>query len=337
MHPSLLNQFRGAYLGAALGDVLGCSVFAWNNPNPDAHLSLGAIALAYTRDLLGATAHPLDEENDGHNTPLVPLQAMAAQVALGLPGAVYFHDDLTEFQRQMAEQRDRWCPTLAKEPRSELQLLDDGLLLLALLVAAVLQQRLDPTRAIAPLRSELERLGRSPLLLDYLRCIEEQLNQHQPLAIAQLHLEHLTNVRTPAQTVLLALVLALYLALTSLTDLPVTLCRIQVLTSRTVYTSLPLEFWTFQRLLSFVAGLIVGAYNGLEGIPLAWRHCLTTGAYRQAQDVPPGVMEKTWGVGSEIELLQLVDPLFAQWSGADEGSRFLTAVSGLAIASPPTA
>ncbi|MBF2079224.1 MAG: hypothetical protein IGR76_12060 [Synechococcales cyanobacterium T60_A2020_003] len=333
MHQSLLNQFRGAYLGAVLGDVLASGR---SSLDQETALPLGAIALSHTQALIG-------QDPDFGAVSRWIGQSLASdtliQLTFGVSGAIFFHDDLLELQRYLAAQRPQWCPKLAAESMEIVRAVEEGVLILAIVMSGILQQCFQPLTAIATVRQMLETLGRSPELMDsYLSCLEAMLAERQPLAIATIMVHQLESpepsavpaLKTVAQTV----AIALYAALSSLEHPSLALQRIQMLQSAD-HQSPPI-FKDFRRFAGLMTGMIVGAYNGLEGIPLAWRYSLTPAAHHSHQGVPPDYLGTYWNVVSEVDVLQWVDQLFARWAGADQCSYFFTSMPTLAIASPPT-
>lgn len=333
MHQSLLNQFRGAYLGAVLGEVLASG---HSSRDPETTLPLGAIALSHTQALIG------QEPDFGCISRWIG-QSLASdiliQLTFGVSGSIFFHDDLLELQRYLAAQRPRWCPMLAAESVEIVRAVEEGILILAIVMSGILQQCFQVPTAIATVRQMLGTLGRLPGIMDgYLSCLEDMLATRQPLAIATIMLHQLESPEPSADPALRAMrqtvAIALYTALSSLDHPSLALQRIQMV--RSADHQHPPIFKDFHRLAGLITGMIVGAYNGLEGIPLAWRYSLTPAAHHSNQGVSPDYLGTYWNVVSEVDVLQWVDQLFARWAGADQCSYFFTSMPTLAIASPPT-
>jgi hypothetical protein len=349
MHQSLLNQFRGAYLGAMLGDGLaqnGANCIKQSCPTPP--LPFGAIALRCTQTLilsaLGKTVPaPVLAE------PRSPLERLESLLALAFPCALFYHDDLIQFQIEIAQQQHQWCPEFTQQcSAAEQQHLDNSVLIFAVILSRILHHQFDPLnpeQAIAPLMTDLELSQRSPSWHTALTALADIVRSHQPLAIALEHLAQQVPQTKPTDLLDLALLWSLYLVFSSAADFPLSLRRVYFLKSPS-FGADALSPVPMYRLVMLLTGIMGGAYNGLEGIPLSWRQALLPDAHLlEPSDADPpvssallssNVLERQWQVMSEVEPLQLADQLFAVWSGADLLSDLFNATPSVAIASPFT-
>lgn len=287
MRSSLTSRFRGALLGAALGEVLGNNV-QWRGQklrSPDwfsvdrwgfssvetADQSWVQLALKVAQAL--TLNHRWQADALPQSFPDSPQQAGLAIATL--PLALYYHEDITQLRSHF----------------SALFPSDHGILETRLGVEAIaftlslsLHEQLLPALLIEQLLSELD------LAIDLL--FTQQLTQVQnfllnascsAIAISQL------RVLPPGKT--LAIAIALYCFLSTPAD-----PRLSILKAARLGYLPPLT--------CALVGALSGCYNGLEGLPLHWRRSLY-----------PALPKNRLGGLTERSPEAVADQLLLSWSG----------------------
>ena len=179
----------------------------------------------------------------------------------------------------------------------------------ASIINLALQNRLDPSGLIERLSLQIKELEPSvdhqqinghlfnPAVmseaLTLLQTIRQLVQQSTGLAFA---VEQLQETSTSLQT----FGLALYCFLSTPEESGLTIMR-------------ALRCHYQPQLTATLAGILTGAYNGLGGIPIAWRSGMH---YPQAERT---AISSLWQIPSEQSLRQLSEVLFAAWSGVDIG------------------
>lgn len=229
---------------------------------------------------------------------------VSAECALAtLPVALFSHDDVSKQQPLLLQTINLWrCP-----PSTEA-----GLLAVGYAIAQVLQERVDRftlvPHTITYLKHYLKQGTANPTaplldLIDTLKQVQALLQQGAGLHTA---IERLRARSTNGDST--AIALAFYCFLSTPDDLQLSLLR--------AARSGELASGELAPVTCALTGALSGAYNSLNGLPLAWR----TG----------NPMAVLWGL-SDPEMKQLATHLFAVWSGVYNPG---TATNRLAIAAP---
>lgn len=305
MHPSLLTQFRGALLGAAIGSCLSTTPppppyakrLPWQVTHTctDSGTSDGVkqaiqMAVSGTESLICWGKFNLAEWQSPIVAPTLPasFSSRAEKAIAVFPLLLFFHEDLPKLQLQLRQVTERWTVTELTESSepddAKSPTVDQAITVLGATIAHSLKHTLHPSTF---LQAQLS----LPTLTDPLRSLLSQI-QHR--------LETRTGFASWQEDLLkssqgddsqIAIGLALYCFLTTPDDFRLSLLR-------AIQTDYRLE------VVCPLVGVLSGAYNGVMGIPAQWRFAV---AASQAK-IP--VWQR-----STAEILQLADRLLAVWSG----------------------
>ncbi|WP_448596542.1 ADP-ribosylglycohydrolase family protein [Thermoleptolyngbya sp.] len=278
MGDRLLNQYRGALLGAALGQVLGAATLARDGqlaeplgfgefaPPDSLHDSIAGLGQSLLRLGEGLIHRP-------QQSIVLPSAVLANPSALAiatLPLALYAHDHPTQLRSHLWR-LDAPAPSLAVA------------LTVGELVSQAMHTDLPPSELIERVIAAQDLISIAPDLTAALQRVHGMADQAS-LAIAR----HALLAETPADCGPLCLALYCFLATP---DHP----AIALLRAAQRSPSL---------LASALVGALCGARNGISGLPATWRV--------QAQQ--SGRIAALWGV-SESALNSLASLLFAAWAG----------------------
>ncbi|MCG8364197.1 MAG: ADP-ribosylglycohydrolase family protein [Pseudanabaenales cyanobacterium] len=316
MQISLLSRFQGTLVGAAVGDILGAyrqqeggkqHTLSWLDSHhwqlgplsPSSSPAWGSQWVDSLNDWIGTDGR--NWSHLGQSCREIKLRNPAASAIALLPLIVISHDHPTRQRQALASTINQagW---------------DSAALVAALIVAAVinlaLQNRLAPARVISHLSSQIKELGHpannqqlknNPLsdpevlsdALTLLQVIQTLVRQPAELAATA---ELLQEISTPFR----ALGLALYCFLSTPEEYGLTVIR-------------ALRWGDQPQLAATLAGILAGVYNGLGGIPIAWRLGI------QRPLAGSAAISILWRIPSECILSQLSEVLLANWAGADLG------------------
>lgn len=332
MRYSLLSRFRGALLGAAIGEIWGAYGESWQlgvkQPSAlpsswgrlvvrgtEGLIRQGKLDLAdwgeptkRTRSFPTENGKAYEEANfPGYASPNTEEtyakydqnSAPGSGIVATVPVALFFHEDEAKLRQNLHQVADVW---------QDDSVLKDGTLAVGYAIALALKERLDPATLI-------------PETLNYLDVetpLVQQLRQVQTL------LEEGAGLETTLATLMpphseprpnAAIALAFYCFLSTLEDL-----RLSVVRAARCPQS---------QITSALAGALSGAYNSIAGIPVGWRLALG----KEKGD--NSALATLWGVHSETELLRLAARLLAAWSGVYDAEKFLIDTSLVSAVAAP--
>lgn len=317
MRYSLLSRFRGAFLGAALGEIWGAYGEAWQlgvTQQSSVPSSWGRLVVRGTEGLIrqgkldltdwqeslgetpGEALEGAGQSEKPHRTdktkPIPSREKIDTNKGVGailsaMPVALFFHEDEVKLRQNLQQVADVW---------QDDSVLKDGTLAIGYAIASALKEKLNRQTLIPQTLNYLDaetplvkQLRQVQVLLEQGAGLETTLNQLMP--------------RTLAPPPNLPVALAFYCFLSTWEDL-----RLSVL--RASRCPQP-------QITSAIAGALSGAYNSTAGIPVAWRLALEQ---QKGENSPLATL---WGVNSEAELLRLAARLLAAWSGVYDAEKFL--------------
>ncbi len=343
MRYSLLSQFQGVLVGAAIGELLGISWAAqvtqadqldltapqlplncpeqWqrllsstltgeklsaSEPRWGHLVVLGTQSLVQRGELNLADWQQFRQRHAQGTADLETLEASKMAIA-SLPIALFFHEDETKLYQNL-ERVGQWA---ASEPSSIL-----ASFIISLAIAQALQNQFHPQRSIPQMIAAITRLetrlGRPIAEADHMAILMQQLAQVQTLLEQQASLERarsqlcqpLQATPTPHELKQIQPIMAaLYCCLATPSD-----WRLAVLRS--------LQMKTAPALVATLTGAVSGAANSLAGIPVEWRLIL---------DQTNGIstLKSLWQVVEfEAEVIELASGLLATWSGTYDTQKF---------------
>lgn len=307
MRYTIESRFQGAFLGAAVGDMLGTFITgrSWDQ------LRLGLNW--WDSDIDGRPIRPspmegeLDQLSPGWGSQAVGgCKSLIARgrveensegneaTAIALPIALFFHEDAAKLRRSLNQ-----LAASSKETR-------DGILAMGYCLLQIAQEKLDPGSII-------------PQIITYIQSDGDRASE---LGQVQTLLETGASLETACSLLSNNISLALYCFLSTPEDF-----RLSVMRALRIARVQP-------QLVAALTGAMSGTYNSLAGIPVSWRIAMTR----------PKTAEKflnpCWGVTSGAEIVQLATNLFAAWSGVywptDPmfSEQFAQSPSGNAVAAP---
>ncbi|MGL5083539.1 MAG: hypothetical protein ACRC8A_18820 [Microcoleaceae cyanobacterium] len=331
----VLSQFQASLLGAFLGNTLGSTLGSTLGgkdlssliiaPTSSASLKLQA-ASSFTEHnvalsgLLRVAQMLIQSQSvqqvgwdrvwfqvEGKYPRKIEPSFGAAAVAV-LPIALLFHESSVERDRQLQSISQAWWPCVLEIAQIEVMVALSGAVAFACLGI------LNPARLIPQI---LSRLSPNSILTNQLQQVQGFIERRDGLGtVLESMNQSLQDCKVSALHQLyrdsLAVSLAFYCFLDTPEDFSLTLLR-------AAHTS------SFAPLTSIFSGMLSGAYNGLETIPVGWRSSLRqlNQGERVSQVEPefsddleavsPGFREP---FGREEKILQLGSQLFALWSGA---------------------
>lgn len=325
MRYSLLSRFRGAFVGAAIGEIRGAYGDSWQLGVKQSLLSpssWGRLVVRGTEGLIRQgkldladwqqpSQSTISTESENQkirqkvDSVILPVSYPAkregniAGIVTTLPVALFFHEDEAKLRQNLLQVADVW---------QDDSVLKDGTLAIGYAIALMLKERLDSATLIEEMINYVD--VETPLV--------NQLRQVQVLLEEGAGLEKTLATLMPKKSTPLMntpVALAFYCFLSTIEDLRLAVVRASRCPEPQV--------------TSAIVGALSGAYNSIGGIPVGWR--LALGKYSEG-DSP---LVRLWGLNSEAELLRLAARLLAAWSGVYDAEKFLIDTSFIpAVAAP---
>lgn len=313
MRDSLLSRFRGALLGVLLGEAIGTHT----SPQPSRWVWQQIIQGQFNGSLkatrLDSAAKPILAQVSALICPdQYPTQAteplshhpIAAGVEPDVPGteallltlplALLYHDQPVLYRTVLG--------TAINQQATEVMM---AATVVGHTISLILRERFVRSELIPQLLQDLDLYKLHPALTDQLIQVQSWIEEPTDLASVIRSVKHGSNIPASATPETMAVTLALYSFLCTPDDFRLSLLRSAQLPS--VLTS--------TLLTSMLTGAISGVYNGLLGLPIAWRQQIWLGEVDE--------LIQRWGVASEVEVEQLADCLLACWSGAIDPIQWL--------------
>ncbi|MDX2214678.1 MAG: ADP-ribosylglycohydrolase family protein [Oculatellaceae cyanobacterium bins.114] len=341
MHYSLQSRFRGALLGAALGEVLGFQCQAHRHPKSSSlswqrleqwglhpleimpSWSYGRTIVSGLQQLikhqrwdvatsqlkavptLNGTAPP--EKSCNLWDQSIAQHSPPASLIVTLPIALYFHDDLPQLRYQVQQAIAVWHPT---PDNDEVQL---AALISAYAIALALRHQANlHTSLVADLIDDLELSQHRLEWVKILTQVTDLVAQGRGLLSILRTLGH-PDKPGSAMT---GVAIALGCVLNTPDDF-----RLSVLQA----ARLPYH----PQWVCALVGAFAGAFNGMAGLPLQWRSAL------HRHPAQSSALMALWDVKSEAMLVQLADQLLAVWGGIDQASTEFPGSAGVTRNSSP--
>ncbi|MBD2122951.1 ADP-ribosylglycohydrolase family protein [Trichocoleus sp. FACHB-262] len=344
MRYSLLSQFQGVLVGAAIGELLGVA-WATHLSQPDqSELAQPQLFLGHperqAQQLLASEPLSLSAPAWGRLTVLGARslvergeldladwqQRFQSDVELGhpeglgaeglaiasLPIALFFHEDETKLYRKLSQLYQ--CASLP--PSSVLSSAVLANFVLSLAIAQALQNQLQPQELIPQIINALTRLeaqSADPIadsetiavLMQQLAQVQTLIQQNASLEMARSQLcQPLQDTALPNAQFISPMMAALYCCLATPQDWHLAVLR-------------SLQMKISPQLVATLTGALAGAYNSLAGIPVGWRLALD----RQHSGI--STLKSIWQVvESEAEVIELATHLLATWSGTYDTQKF---------------
>ncbi|NJO40115.1 MAG: ADP-ribosylglycohydrolase family protein [Cyanobacteria bacterium RU_5_0] len=288
------SRFRGALLGAALGEILGANyqnridaklstcwleVEQWGFASVN-QIGWGQLAID-TLDRLVQNQPVLAQDailNQFETEP--PLAGWAIAT---LPIALFHHDDPDKLRFHLEQ-------AIGKLPASASAL---GALIVGYTLSLALREQFHPHSLIPRLQTDLEIKSHHPRLAHQLNQVQTWMAQTVGITAVKSLLRD--NPVDPVDD-LTPIALALYSFLSTPTE-----ARLSILRAIQLQYQPPVT--------GAIAGALSGAYRSFTGLPLNWRRGL--GQFSSAFP-----LSQLWSLPSEADLLHYADRLWAVWSGA---------------------
>ncbi len=310
MQYSLVSRFRGALLGATLGDLWAAASLSSSQSLPQNSafpLQLievpsgspiatptatatcwGAIATTIARTLIqpgsqpsqwsdGRVLRPSETTSGGENSAADLLEQAAGWAIAALPLMLCYHDNFSDLRSHLS--------AIPASERAEA-------LVLGYTLSQILQDRLNPHTLIAQILADLDLEKTNWALADQLAEVQHLIRAGASLAIAQ----RVLGASTALSVTPMPMAMALYCFLGTPEDFRLSLVR-----STRQFPLSPLT--------ATLAGAMSGCSNTTAGVPLQWRSPF------QQRCSDADLLRSRWGVETEIELLHLADLLLAHWAG----------------------
>lgn len=299
MRYSLSSRFRGALLGAAIGEISCVPNFAYPDATkPQAQVQLldrsvaqpklpvvasgGRLAILGAESLIRLGRFDLNDWRDacGKDSLLQMFRASSEQNGINclstaiiatLPFALFYHENEIKLRQNLQ----------LVVPGQDQAVSRDGALAVGYAIAQSLKEKLNAATLIPQIVTFLGEPETQ--IAQHLRQVQTLLAQRASLARAVNELSRDVS-STP-------IALAFYCFLSTLEDFRLSVMRAAL----TNYQP---------QLTSAIAAALSGAYNSTSGIPINWRLALSRNARLAA-----------WGITTEAEILQISDSLVAVWSG----------------------
>ena len=297
MQPVLLHQFRGALLGAALGEALG--IYARQYPSTarppipfDRWLKSiclqGSLSLPWTQRLIEAGYRWINSLETGTAVTFPPLNDVedlshpdSSAIATILPAALLFQDNFNQY-RQVCQ------PFHREEVAPETVLASD---FLGRAIANVLCPVIEPQPLLIHLQQDWH-WSESAVLAPKIQTTLEGLQKGYELLRQGANYEAIQASTLAIASPLRPLILAYLTVLGTPTDFSVSLLR-------------TLHVQPEMGLTAITTGFLSGLYNTSTAIPASWTVAL--------MQLPLTSMQN---------LISLADQLWATWAGADKPSRW---------------
>ncbi len=321
MRYSLLSRFRGAVLGAAVGEVWGrhertSSSLQWPSfqtgagqkpekdfgpPAPE----WGTLAAFAAESLIQKGQLDLEDWKkacrQAVNSSSIEEREWAGAAIATLPVVLFFHEDDAKLLSMLEQALGEW---------EHASFVRDGTIGLAVSIAQALKEKLNPASLIPQIAAYFQE--RSGVSDTRNAAFAKQLLQVQTWLEEGLCLEAIAaRARHPEESAQCTpIALALYCFLRTPEDLRLSVMRAARIGIEPSVTAA-------------LTGAISGAYNSTCGIPVGWRSQLL---------YPNASVESNLSfspVKAVAEVLQLGDRLFAAWCGAGDATAASLDASGL--------
>lgn len=253
MRYPLINRFKGALLGALLGEIL-----AKDGQRQDyISCDVSEILLLGTKNLIELGKLDLDNWPDEHLKPSPDLNCtdgllLRAMIAT-LPVALFFHDHSTHLRQQLLEMLPIW----GGEP-----VIRDGTLAVGYAIAKSLTEELHPQTLIPEIISFIG--DTSTLLPDKLIKLNNLLYQGVGLETVQAEFSREGDLGH-------AIIMGLYCFLSTVEDLQLAVLR----ATHREHTREGKTGNLHSATISIITGALSGAYNSTLGIPVKWHGLLS--------------------------------------------------------------
>lgn len=315
MRDTLLSQFRGAFLGALIGESIGTSQLnqrpsgAWHKaehsrlqPVPAASQSHCHSRLMFAQTevllqaVLGASTPVRQRVEASVQSEVQPSNAMSSPTQMAalaiatIPIALFYHDQPATLHQALQA---------ALQPVAVSSESLFGVTVVGQTLSLLLREQQVPQQLIPQLIADLD-LPDSPLV-HQLRQVQTWIEQPVELTAISRWVKVLTAT-SPETLDSLPIALGLYSFLSTPEDFRLSLSRLAQLFVDQLTPGAEQAV-----LACTLAGTVSGLYNGWIGIPLTWRQLL----WRS----PVSKFTQRWGSVSESDLLQYADQLLAAWSG----------------------
>lgn len=298
---SLLSRFRGAILGAALGDLWAVTIYSRSQNSPPVvrlvekescapiadpaavPMAWGAIATTIAQTLVHS-ASPVHQWRDwvipsqvlstslgGDGSAEIPEDPAGWAIAT-LPLLLCYHDDFSNLRSHLDQ-----IPGVA---RSEA-------LILGYTLARILRNQLSPATLIAQLLTDLDLEHTDWVLADQLAEVAQLICSGASLAIAHRVLQ--TSTQSSSMS------FALYCFLRTPEEY-----RLSLLSTRDCAQP---------TLTSALVGALSGCMNTTAGLSIYRRNSF------QKHSIDSLLLQSRWGVETETALLDVADLLLAHWAG----------------------
>lgn len=315
MQYSLVSRFRGALLGAALGDLWAAASLSSSQSLPQNSASpfqlppqlievpsgspiatptatathWGAIATTIARTLIqpgsqpsqwsdGRVLPPSETKSGGGEGSAADLLEQAAGWAIAaLPLMLCYHDNFSDLRSHLSA-----IPAAARADA----------LVLGYTLSQILQDQLNPDTLIAQILADLDLEKTNWALADQLTEVQYLIRAGASLAIAQ----RVLGASTALSATPMPMAMALYCFLGTPEDFRLSLLR-------------STRQFSLSTLTATLAGAMSGCSNTTAGLPLQWRSPF------QQRYSDADLLRSRWGVETEIDLLHLADLLLAHWAG----------------------
>ncbi|MBC6473957.1 MAG: ADP-ribosylglycohydrolase family protein [Hormoscilla sp. GM102CHS1] len=296
MRYTIESRFQGAFLGAAVGEMLsnfytgrswhqlGVGLNWWDLDIDEGQQDQllpgwGSQAVSVCKSLI---AHGRVEGVDNEATATI------------LPVALFFHEDAAKLRLRLNQ-----LAVSSKETRDESLAIGYCLLQIA-------QEKLDPSAIVPQIIAYLQGVSRDAHPVGgRSRSADGPKNRTRAdgaiassLAQVQTLLEMRASLETTSYMLSNSIGLALYCFLSTPEDF-----RLSVMRALRIARVQP-------QLVAALTGAMSGAYNSLAGIPVSWRIAIKRPLTAEKFLLP------CWGVTSAAEIVQLATNLFVAWSGA---------------------
>lgn len=315
MQYSLVSRFRGALLGAALGDLWAAASLSSSQSLPQNSASpfqlppqlievpsgspiatpaitathWGAIATTIARTLIQPGSQPSQwsdgrvlppsetKSGGGEGSAADLLEQEAGWAIAALPLMLCYHDNFSDLRSHLSA-----IPAAARADA----------LVLGYTLSQILQDQLNPDTLIAQILADLDLEKTNWALADQLTEVQYLIRAGASLAIAQ----RVLGASTALSATPMPMAMALYCFLGTPEDFRLSLLR-------------STRQFSLSTLTATLAGAMSGCSNTTAGLPLQWRSPF------QQRHSDAYLLRSRWGVETEIDLLHLADLLLAHWAG----------------------
>lgn len=281
MRYSLVSRFRGAVLGAVLGERLASS----QDNQLKSHFDIDKITVLGVESLIALGRLDVDDWQNRQQQNF--LNANVAEnispnpILATLPVALFYHENINKLRQNLVCVLKIW----KDDP-----VVRDGTLALGYAIAQILTEKLHPQTLIPEIISFI---GETPTSLpQQLLKVNNFLAQGAGLDRVQ---AELGKGQKPSASI----AMAFYCFLSTLEDYRLAVLRATQIDD--IWQSEPGHLHSPSS--STITGALSGAYNSTTGIPVNWRVC-----YSQPNST-------AWGMTNFSQMLELADALVAVWSG----------------------